>query len=171
MTYLGISATKSPLVIEDLCEDTEYEVYITATNTHGSSLPSQRILFRTQKTPTAKPWLNTYNVSECCATVNLSPGCQPLCGYNVRMSHYRALSTTCTPEMSKVFRCIVGGRDHSHCCARRGVPVSCLSLCTGNFRGDDRTPTGCFPYLGNIVMCLEEGRSPSPFWSPVEGNA
>lgn len=157
LSYLGVHVKSSPQVLGNLCQDTQYEVYVEAFNTHGTSNPSERILFRTESEKPTTDLANLYNATECCSAINISPGCLPLCGYNVRMSHYRALSTTCTPEMSKVFRCLVGGRDHGECCAKRGVPAPCLSICTGSFRGDDRTPAGCLPYLGNIIMCLEEG--------------
>ncbi|KAI4456937.1 fibronectin type [Holotrichia oblita] len=39
-----------------------------------------------------------------------------------------------------------------------GVPPACLSLCTGVIVDSLLvTATTCIPYIGNIVLCYEEG--------------
>ncbi|XP_069163347.1 Ig-like and fibronectin type-III domain-containing protein 2 [Procambarus clarkii] len=158
VSYHGVYTDKSPYVLENLCPDTEYEVYVQAVNKHGTGDPSERVLFRTPSEARVQRLQdNAYNVTECCRSVNLSPGCMPLCDYNARMSHVRALVVTCTNELTSLLRCAVGGRNHMPCCQRRGVPNACSALCSGSFNSNNATPTVCMPYIGNIMMCLEEG--------------
>ena len=73
------------------------------------------------------------------------------------MTHMRALATVCKPEVSSLLRCAVGGKNHRPCCARRGVPPNCMKMCSGSLDSDYTTLTICMPYIGNIMMCLEEG--------------
>ncbi|XP_064105777.1 Ig-like and fibronectin type-III domain-containing protein 1 isoform X2 [Macrobrachium nipponense] len=158
VTYSIGFSEQPPYVLENLCPGTEYEVYVQALNKHGTGDPSERVIFRTPTIVHEQRLENTtYNISACCTQVNVSPGCMPLCDYRARMSHVRKLATTCTPELSKMLRCAVGGRDHRPCCKRRGVPAACMSVCSGAFVADRATPTVCMPYIGNIMMCLEEG--------------
>ncbi|XP_050727678.1 Ig-like and fibronectin type-III domain-containing protein 1 isoform X2 [Eriocheir sinensis] len=158
VSYHGVYTQTSPFVLEKLCENTEYEVYVQAVNKHGTGDPSPRVLFRT---PPVVPETkieddSAYNVTQCCASVQISPGCMPLCDYNARMSHVRMLAATCASELSSLVRCAAGGRNHQPCCQRRGVPDSCMSLCAGSF-SNQATPAVCMPYIGNIMMCLEDG--------------
>ena len=149
----------SPFVLENLCPDTEYEIYIQAFNSHGTSDPSNRILFKTLSETALqnKKAEYTYNLTACCKNVLVSPGCMPLCDYNARMSHVRALTTTCVAELSRVLRCQVAGRNHAGCCARRGVPDTCMGLCTGTYIPDTMVLEKCNAYIGNVVLCLEDG--------------
>lgn len=151
-------AESPPYVLENLCPDTEYETYVQSLNKHGSGDPSERIVFRTStEQHEQRLQESTYNITNCCSKVGVSPGCMPLCDYDARMSHVRALATNCAPELSQMLRCAVGGRNHLPCCQRRGVPTACLSVCSGSFMTDRATPTACMPFIGNIMMCLEEG--------------
>ncbi|XP_063860088.1 Ig-like and fibronectin type-III domain-containing protein 2 isoform X4 [Scylla paramamosain] len=157
VSYHGVYTQSSPFVLEKLCEDTEYEIYVQAVNKHGTGDPSARVLFRTPSIVHERKLEETsYNVTHCCVSVQISPGCMPLCDYNARMSHVRMLATTCSGELPNILRCAVGGRNHQPCCQRRGVPESCMSLCAGTF-SSQATPAVCMPYIGNIMMCLEEG--------------
>lgn len=158
LAYRGVYTDSPPYVLEHLCPETQYEVYVQAVNTYGTSDSSARVLFRTPSLQQEKRLEdNTYNITKCCENVNISPGCMPLCDYNARMTHVRALASICAGEMSSLLRCGVGGRNHRPCCRRRGVPTSCLSVCSGSFTSDRATPALCMPYIGNIMMCLEEG--------------
>ena len=146
-------------MLEKLCPGTEYEIYIQAFNSHGTSDPSDRILFKTltNRALVEKKQEYTYNLTSCCSEVLVSPGCMPLCDYNARMTHVQALTTTCVAELSRILRCQVGGRNHASCCTRRGVPDSCLGLCTGTYIPDTMVLEKCNAYIGNVVLCLEDG--------------
>lgn len=163
VSYHGVYTQTAPFVLEKLCEDTVYEIYVQAVNKHGTGDPSSRVLFRTLKPVPEKKMEDdsAYNVTECCTSVQISPGCMPLCDYNARMSHVRMLAATCASELSSLVRCAAGGRNHQPCCQRRGVPDSCMSLCAGSF-SNQATPAVCMPYIGNIMMCLEEGKTVLP---------
>lgn len=168
VSYHGVYTDKSPYVLEKLCPGTEYEVYVQAVNKHGTGDPSERLLFSTPSIESVRRLEDTtYNVTACCRTLNISPGCMSLCDYNARMTHVRMMAATCVAEMSSLLRCAVGGRNHLPCCERRGVPPSCKSLCTGSFTSSKITPGLCMPYIGNIMMCLEEGVGLLP--GPVTG--
>lgn len=52
-------------------------------------------------------------------------------------------------------KCAAGGRDHTPCCNRRGVPARCISLCRGVL---PQAPAECSTFGGNIIQCFEEGK-------------
>lgn len=58
----------------------------------------------------------------------------------------------CTGALAK---CASGGRDHTSCCNRRGVPAKCISLCRGVL---PQPPVDCLSFGGNIIQCFEEGK-------------
>lgn len=68
-----------------------------------------------------------------------------------------------------IAKCAAGGRDHTPCCVRRGVPSTCMSLCRGVLpvahtsslatgSVNSNATTDCLSYAGNILQCLEEGK-------------
>ena len=74
----------------------------------------------------------------------------------------------CGEDMSKVMRCLVGGRDHLPCCERRGVPQSCQPLCQAvHQKSTGAEFSKCLPFLGQVFTCLEEGTIDLP--PPVRG--
>ena len=162
-SYKGVYSKSSPFVLENLCSETEYEVYIQAFNSHGTSDPSVRVLFKTLSETDLldKKEEYSYNITACCENVLVSPGCMPLCSYDARMSHYTTLSKNCAAEISRILRCGVGGRNHGACCTRRGVPDNCLPICTGTYVPDEAVQNKCHLYIGNIVLCLEDGEDKS----------
>ncbi|KAK9739714.1 Fibronectin type III domain [Popillia japonica] len=99
-----------------------------------------------------------YNVTECCVSVDIIDLCLPLCSYDANMTDIKQLASVCSSEFHKIVRCGAGGRNHETCCSRRGVPPACLSLCTGVIVDSLLvTANTCIPYIGNIVLCYEEG--------------
>lgn len=102
---------------------------------------------------------SVYNVTACCVDANLSDHCLPLCSYDANMTDIKQLAGVCAGEFHKLLRCGAGGRNHGGCCARRGVPPACLSLCSGVIMDSLlATATSCIPYIGNIAQCFEEGK-------------
>lgn len=63
-------------------------------------------------------------------------------------------------QMGVLSKCAAGGRDHTPCCQRRGVPTKCLSLCRGIV---PQPAVNCLPYGGNIIQCFEEGKPVNSF--------
>ena len=99
-----------------------------------------------------------YNVTACCVEADLRDVCLPLCSYNANMSDIRTLAGVCVSELNKLLQCGAGGRNHGNCCARRGVPNACLSVCSGVIVESLIVTAGtCIPFIGNIVQCFEEG--------------
>ncbi|KRT84950.1 Fibronectin domain-containing protein [Oryctes borbonicus] len=158
--YGSVAKAHSPFILEGLQHDMDYEFYVEAVNTHGVGEPSARITFRTQSKVIEDKIEESmvYNVTECCVDADLSDHCLPLCSYDANMTDIKQLAGVCGSEFHKIIRCGAGGRNHGTCCSRRGVPPVCLSLCTGVIVDSLLvTATTCIPYIGNIVLCYEEG--------------
>uniref|UniRef100_A0A0K8SXU6 Ig-like and fibronectin type-III domain-containing protein C25G4.10 n=1 Tax=Lygus hesperus TaxID=30085 RepID=A0A0K8SXU6_LYGHE len=162
MEYRHIKEVQPPFILEHLSSNTLYEVFIDASNVHGTGDPSQRMLFSTaSKLIEAKlesTDIESYNVTACCENVGLSKTCMPLCSYDASMSQLKNLAAVCSSELTKLVRCGSGGRNHAPCCSRRGVPAACLPLCSGVVAQSILvTKAACVPFIGNIVQCYEEG--------------
>ncbi|XP_045488804.1 Ig-like and fibronectin type-III domain-containing protein 2 isoform X1 [Pieris rapae] len=159
--YRTIDAVQSPYILEDLESNTDYEIYVEAVNEHGLGEASPRLIFRTQSVAIEEEVevANAYNVTQCCAKVQVATVCMSLCSYDAKMSDLRKLAPLCAQEFHKLLRCGAGGRNHEACCARRGVPPSCRGVCAGAYRGGVNT---CVSYIGNIVQCFEEGTGNLP---------
>lgn len=158
--YHTIPKVHSPFILEHLSSNTDYEVYVEAVNSHGVGEPSARVVFRTESKVVEEKIeeASFYNVTACCVEADLSDVCLPLCSYNANMSDIRALAGVCVGELHKLLRCGAGGRNHGSCCARRGVPNACLSVCSGVIVDSLIATAGtCIPFIGNIVQCFEEG--------------
>ncbi|KAL1122201.1 hypothetical protein AAG570_003606, partial [Ranatra chinensis] len=164
--YTKAFEVSPPYILENLMSDTLYEVFVEASNAHGTGEPSQRALFSTLSRvieARVEDALDSYNLTACCIGTRLSSSCMPLCSYDASMSQLKALAGVCGPEFTKLVRCGAGGRNHASCCSRRGVVASCLPLCTGVVvQSLLATTTACIPYIGNIVQCFEEGTSLLP---------
>ncbi|XP_043212937.1 Ig-like and fibronectin type-III domain-containing protein 2, partial [Amphibalanus amphitrite] len=163
--YKTILDVHSPFLLGDLKADTDYEFYVEAVNQRGAGPQSSRVLFRTmpEKMLVQEATESSYNLSTCCMMAEMSLACLPLCHYNARMSTMKGLAHICAPEYHKLLRCSAGGRDHTACCERRGVPTNCLGAC----RGEGTLASECTPYLGNLWQCYEEGTGRLP--APVTG--
>lgn len=158
--YHIISKVHSPFIFEHLSSNTDYEVFVEAVNSHGVGEPSTRVVFRTESKVVEEKIeeASFYNVTACCVEAHLSDVCLPLCSYNANMSDIKALAGVCGGELHKLLRCGAGGRNHGSCCAHRGVPNTCLSVCSGVILDSlIATTTSCIPFIGNIVQCFEEG--------------
>lgn len=158
-----------PFVLEGLKSDTDYEIYVDAVNVHGIGDPSSRILFRTESKKVEQQLedASSYNVTACCEGIGVDDLCMPLCSYDASMTDVKALALRCTRQFHKLIRCGAGGRDHAPCCARRGVPTNCMSLCSGVISDTlVATAVACVSYMGNIAQCFEEGTGLLP--GPVD---
>ncbi|KAJ9596370.1 hypothetical protein L9F63_012605, partial [Diploptera punctata] len=154
--YRTISKVHSPFILEHLYSNMDYEVFVEAVNSHGVGQPSARVIFRTESKKIEEA--SFYNVTACCIETDLIDVCLPLCSYNANMSDIKALAGVCGAELHKLLKCGAGGRNHGSCCTRRGVPTTCLSVCSGVIVDSlIATATSCIPFIGNIVQCFEEG--------------
>ena len=122
------------------------------------SLRIERIIFFKQFVINEINKVSSYNITECCVKANLSQECLPLCSYDASVTDIGILANTCVGDFHKLLRCGAGGRDHTNCCDRRGVVSECSSLCSGVA---DRSVLDiaayCTSFIGNIVLCFEEG--------------
>ncbi|XP_037031427.1 Ig-like and fibronectin type-III domain-containing protein 2 isoform X3 [Bradysia coprophila] len=161
--YEVIEKDHPPLIMEGLDSATYYEAYVVAVNAHGKGDPSPRLVFRTKHDIDVEPSTPSYNITTCCLAASLLPQCMPLCSYDIKMSDLQSLGQVCSPQMGALAKCASGGRDHTSCCNRRGVPAKCISLCRGVL---PQPPVDCLSYGGNIIQCFEEGTENIP--GPVE---
>ncbi|XP_061379093.1 Ig-like and fibronectin type-III domain-containing protein 2 isoform X2 [Danaus plexippus] len=160
--YRTLDKVQSPYILENLESNTDYEIYVEAVNEHGVGESSPRLIFRTQSQVIEEEEENAlaYNVTACCSNVGVSSVCMPLCAYDARMSDLRSLAPLCDRDFPKIVRCGAGGRNHEKCCARRGVPRACSSVCTG--AAQVSLFYSCVAYIGNVVQCFEEGTGTLP---------
>ena len=61
------------------------------------------------------------------------------------------------PGSPEIFSCLADGRDHSPCCAERGVPAECGELCSGNLTQLSFRHFSCLQYMQVMSSCLLEG--------------
>ncbi len=162
-------ARASPFVLEGLSPDSSYEVFIEARNFYGLGQPTTRIVFRTAKSNFVKDNGSglPYDQANCCSRAGVKPECMPMCQYNASLSEVRKATKFCDDDLPSVTKCAAGGRDHLPCCARRGVSPECQMICQGvQYTGDHSIYTKCLAYIGNIMLCLEEGVRDLP--PPIE---
>ena len=56
----------------------------------------------------------------------------------------------CWPYSQQMFSCLASERDHRPCCAQRGLPASCLGLCSSEGMAVDRADLqylSCLQYM------------------------
>jgi len=162
---------------------------VEAENSHGVGNPSIRIVFRTAKKDMGDLTADGEEDKEesavfmdrqaCCVDADVGRECKfqtlysiiamiafpglPLCAYNVSMTDVKRLAPLCASHMGDLSKCLAAGHNHMPCCERRGVPSRCQSLCQGIQASPDSSVfTDCLPYVGNIVVCLEEGATTLP---------
>ncbi|KOB66078.1 Ig-like and fibronectin type-III domain-containing protein C25G4.10, partial [Operophtera brumata] len=63
----------------------------------------------------------------------------------------------CAPWASATFGCLANGMDHTPCCRSRGLPDSCLPLCSGNITNLDFNHFKCLRYMSSYTNCLLQG--------------
>ncbi|XP_074034870.1 Ig-like and fibronectin type-III domain-containing protein 2 isoform X1 [Leptinotarsa decemlineata] len=158
--YKTIQKVQSPHILGGLESETDYEIYVEAVNVHGIGMPSSRLTFRTESKIIEEKIEEAlvYNTTACCEKAQLNTLCMPLCSEGVKMSDIKALASVCSGEFHKLLKCEVGGRNHAPCCSRRGVPDSCLPICKGVLLFSST----CYPYIGNMALCFDEGNGLIP---------
>ncbi|XP_018795157.1 PREDICTED: Ig-like and fibronectin type-III domain-containing protein 2 isoform X1 [Bactrocera latifrons] len=180
--YLTVVKKNPPLILEGLEPEVYYEFYVVSVNQYGKSEASPRLITRTQPAEAADEPEPVYNMTKCCQASGLLPQCAPLCSYNIKLSDIEKLGPACRAQMSVIVRCAAGGRDHTPCCQRRGVPTACMTICRGvmphyangvgsnagalsgsSYSGSNGTTSSdCLSYAGNILQCIEEGTESIP---------
>ena len=63
----------------------------------------------------------------------------------------------CAPWASDSFSCLANVIDHTACCKSRGLPTSCVQLCTGNITRVDFNQFRCIQYMDDLSNCLLQG--------------
>ncbi|VVD00454.1 unnamed protein product [Leptidea sinapis] len=163
VTY-RVPVNKTFLVLNDLLPFTMYEITVTSFNIHGSSLPSYSLRSLTltpgkmKSTAVAKaPKLP--DVRGCCISSGIDHYgcidklCDPTKTYEIGVTDLMI----CAPWAGVTFGCLANGMDHTPCCRSRGLPESCLPLCSGNITSLDFNHFKCLRFMSGYTNCLLQG--------------
>lgn len=159
-----VPSNKRFLVLNDLVPFTMYEVAVTSYNIHGSSLPSYGIRSLTltpgkmRSTEVASaPKLP--DVRSCCVNAGVNHyGCvDKLCDPTKTFEIGVTDLMICAPWAGTTFGCLANGLDHTPCCRSRGLPDTCLPLCSGNITTLDFNHFKCLRYISSYTNCLLQG--------------
>jgi len=128
--------------------------YCRANNTLGEA--SQAVELQVTDIPPV-----VVNVTECCASNNVSSGCLDICSFSI---DYDLMKTRpdCLPEFHAMMQCASDGSDHRHCCSTSGVPGPCLDWCRGEPLSDETSETCAISHADTILDCFHEGRHSLP---------
>ncbi|KAJ8714843.1 hypothetical protein PYW08_004824 [Mythimna loreyi] len=165
MTY-KVAPNKTFFILNDLLPFTMYEITVTSYNIHGSSLPSYAIRSLTltpgkMKSTEVAAAPKLPDVRGCCVTAGVNHyGCvDKLC--DPTKTFEIALQVTdlmiCAPWAGVTFGCLANGMDHTPCCRSKGLPESCLPLCSGNITTLDFNHFKCLRYMSSYTNCLLRG--------------
>jgi len=100
---------------------------------------------------------STFDVADCCRRSNVSSQCIEACTYDIDLYTVHTLGMQCLTDLPAFISCAADGADHTGCCVEIGVPVKCLSYCTGTVPVN--TTLQCMAHVLDIVTCLERGHS------------
>lgn len=162
-----VSSDLDVYVVSDLKPLTMYSVTVTAHNKHGESLPSQRVRALTFSSEDSGS--NTQNFT---AVVPKLPDIRSCCEKN-GMYHRMCLDKMCDPKKASLatlpdfmvcapwsnvtFNCLANNFDHTSCCQTRGIPDSCLPLCSGKVATLNFSLFKCLRYMPDLSSCLLHG--------------
>ncbi|KAG6463259.1 hypothetical protein O3G_MSEX013776 [Manduca sexta] len=159
-----VPANKTFFVLNDLLPFTMYEITVTSYNIHGSSLPSYAIRSLTltpgkMKTTEVAAAPKLPDVKKCCALGGVTHyGCMnKLCDPTKTFEIGVTDLMICAPWAGVTFGCLANGMDHTPCCRSRGLPESCLPLCSGNITTIDFNHFKCLRFMSSYTNCLLQG--------------
>lgn len=163
MTY-KVPPNKTYFVVNDLLPFTMYEITVTSYNIHGSSLPSYAIRSLTltpgkMKSTDVAAAPKLPDVRECCVAAGVNHyGCiDKLCDPTKTFEFAVTDLMICAPWAGVTFGCLANGMDHTPCCRSKGLPESCLPLCSGNITTLDFNHFKCLRYMNSYTNCLLRG--------------
>ncbi|XP_075980799.1 Ig-like and fibronectin type-III domain-containing protein 2 isoform X2 [Anticarsia gemmatalis] len=163
LTY-RVPANKTFYVLNDLLPFTMYEITVTSYNIHGSSLPSYAIRSLTltpgkMKSTEVAAAPKLPDVRSCCVDQGVNHyGCvDKLCDPTKTFEIAVTDLMICAPWAGVTFTCLANGMDHTPCCRSRGLPESCLPLCSGNITTLDFNHFKCLRYMNSYTNCLLRG--------------
>ncbi|XP_035443696.1 Ig-like and fibronectin type-III domain-containing protein 1 isoform X2 [Spodoptera frugiperda] len=163
MTY-KVPPNKTYFVVNDLLPFTMYEITVTSYNIHGSSLPSYAIRSLTltpgkMKSTDVAAAPKLPDVRGCCVAAGVNHyGCvDKLCDPTKTFEIAVTDLMICAPWAGVTFGCLANGMDHTPCCRSKGLPESCLPLCSGNITTLDFNHFKCLRYMNSYTNCLLRG--------------
>lgn len=165
-TTFKVPANRTYIVLNDLLAFTMYEITVTSYNIHGSSLPSYAIRSLTltpgkMKSTEVAAAPKLPDIRSCCVDAGVNHyGCvDKLC--DPTKTFEIALQVTdlmiCAPWAGVTFGCLANGMDHTPCCRSKGLPDSCLPLCSGNITTLDFNHFKCLRFMSSYTNCLLRG--------------
>ncbi|CAD5116944.1 DgyrCDS5783 [Dimorphilus gyrociliatus] len=137
-------------VIHNLKPNTQYEVYVIAGASSGTSLPSESIVVRTL--PGDNSTYLVLNVTDCCKEQKVSSSCMEACSGNIPLNLYQ-----CRDNLTTILNCAAKSKPRPDCCKTANLG-SCLSTCnSGDSTGSHPALRCSTSSLKKYISCLNEG--------------
>ncbi|XP_076358950.1 Ig-like and fibronectin type-III domain-containing protein 2 [Tachypleus tridentatus] len=157
-----VNGNESTILLRNLQPQTMYELFLTAVNRYGRSLPTYSVrtltLSPTSATRDAGNLLHPQlpDIPLCCKQqgVNVDHCLQYLCNPVFIENTNITQMVICAPFVNVTFKCMAGGVDHTSCCQHRGVPEICLEFCSGHVKSIDFRHFICLEYMSVYSNCL-----------------
>ncbi|XP_076359868.1 Ig-like and fibronectin type-III domain-containing protein 2 isoform X2 [Tachypleus tridentatus] len=157
-----VNGNESTILLRNLQPQTMYELFLTAVNRYGRSLPTYSVrtltLSPTSATRDAGNLLHPQlpDIPLCCKQqgVNVDHCLQYLCNPVFIENTNITQIVICAPFVNVTFKCMAGGVDHTSCCQHRGVPEICLEFCSGHVKSIDFRHFICLEYMSVYSNCL-----------------
>ncbi|XP_014662949.1 PREDICTED: Ig-like and fibronectin type-III domain-containing protein 2 [Priapulus caudatus] len=119
---------------------------------------------------TPAPAKDPRNFQQCCRELGIHVNCIPACSYDWWLSPSElprdvlegCLSGDDNFNLVKLVTCAADGKNHEPCCARKGVPDSCLPFCRGAIPVEHHRFRHCLVYYEKMATCMKEGNSVLP---------
>lgn len=163
--FQNVNTTEKCVTLSDLRSATRYIVYVTARNEYGTSVPSVRNIASTN-VHMVKNNASLPDAMKCCTAANVSSFCSSkMCAVAEDPSSFSTITiaTTCRAEWPKVSPCIADGRNHTDCCARKGVRDDCLHICAGSTEELGVHSVLCLNLdLQAVYQCIRQGYETHP---------
>ncbi|BFZ03005.1 hypothetical protein BsWGS_06044 [Bradybaena similaris] len=141
--------------------DMDYKIRVSALADHGVSFGSVEVDIYISNN--IKPAQIVADVDACCIQRGVSATCRSsLCHPRTWSKFETQHILGCYPDLSNIFTCLVGERNHTSCCAAFDVPAECLPVCSGQPPPFTDALISCVSQMGIIEACVQQGYSTFP---------
>nr|AXI69347.1 Ig-like and fibronectin type-III domain-containing protein [Cepaea nemoralis] len=141
--------------------DMDYKIRVSALADHGVSFGSVEVdVYISNSTKSAQI---TADIDTCCSNRGVTDACRSsLCHPRTWSSFDTSFILGCYPQLSDIFTCLVGERNHTNCCAAFDVTADCLPVCSGQPPPFSDALISCVSQMGIIEACVQQGYTTLP---------